>query len=125
LFCLANLIFEALKSAWHDSYLGNNHRLLFANINAIPPTEKPYSNQIAIVQSSGTGKSRMVHEQANVVFTIPFNLRKSVEKQGLCFLFSISLGASDVRTQTWRSPSLTMLFATTSSKLLYRMNKTS
>lgn len=27
----------------------------------------------------------MVHEQANVVFTIPFNLQKSVEKQGLAF----------------------------------------
>jgi len=47
-------MFEALQSAWHDSYLGNNHQLLFANINAIPPTEKAYSNQITIIQSSST-----------------------------------------------------------------------
>jgi len=87
-----NLIFEALESAWRDSYLGNNHRLLFANINAIPRTEKSYSNQIAIVQSSGTGKSRMVHEQANLVFTIPFNLRERGDNQGLSFFFLDFLG---------------------------------
>src|SRR6266446_4528412 len=87
LFCLSNFIFEALESAWRDSYLGNNHRLLFANINAIPRTQKSYSNQIAIVQSSGTGKSRMVHEQANLVFTIPFNLRERGDNQGLYFVF--------------------------------------
>ena len=34
-----------------------------------------YSNFVPITQTSGTGKSRMVHEQANLVFTIPFNLR--------------------------------------------------
>jgi hypothetical protein len=67
--------------------LGNNHRLLFANINAIPHTEKPYSNQITIVQSSGTGKSRMVHEQASLVFTIPFNIRDKGDNQGLYFTF--------------------------------------
>ncbi|KAF8218993.1 hypothetical protein L208DRAFT_1523899 [Tricholoma matsutake] len=75
----------ALRSAWHDSYLGNNHQLLFANTNAIPPTEKAYSNQITIVQSSGTGKSRMVHEQVNLVFTIPFNLREKGNNQDLAF----------------------------------------
>ena len=86
---LANPIFEALQSAWRDSYLGNNHQLLFANINAIPRTEKAYSNQIAMVQSSGTGKSRMVHEQANLVFTIPFNLREKGDNQGSYIIFRI------------------------------------
>jgi hypothetical protein len=71
-----------VQSAWLDIYIGSNHQLLFDNINAIPRTQKPYSNQIAIVQSSGTGKSRMVHEQANLVFTIPFNLREKVDNQG-------------------------------------------
>jgi len=89
---IANPIFEALESAWRDSYLGDNHRLLFANINAIPRTDKSYSNQIAIVQSSGTGKSRMVHEQAGLVFTIPFNLREKGDNQGLYFFFDFLLG---------------------------------
>lgn len=43
---------------------------------------KPYSNSVVILQSSGTGKSRMVHEQADLVFTIPFNLRVSSETRG-------------------------------------------
>jgi hypothetical protein len=88
-FRIANPILEALESAWCSSYSGNNHQLLFDNINAIPRTEKPYSNQIAIVQSSGTGKSRMVHEQANLVFTIPFNLRERGDNQGPCSIFEL------------------------------------
>lgn len=36
--------------------------------------ENPYGNQVAVIQSSGTGKSRMVDELAKLVFTIPFNL---------------------------------------------------
>ncbi|KAF8869574.1 hypothetical protein CPB84DRAFT_1818578 [Gymnopilus junonius] len=74
-----------LESAWHDNYVGENHKLLLDNINAIQGGGQPYSNQIAIVQSSGTGKSRMVHEQAKIVFTIPFNLRESIEDKGLAF----------------------------------------
>ena len=74
---------EALQSAWNDNYSGNYHELLLYNINEIPQTEKAYSNQISIVQSSGTGKSRMVHEQANLVFTIPFNLRPKDDSKGL------------------------------------------
>ena len=41
-----------------------------------------YTNSVAIIQSSGTGKSRMVHEQANLVFTIPFNLRHPTDNRG-------------------------------------------
>lgn len=41
-----------------------------------------YSNYVSIVQSSGTGKSRMVDEAAKLVFTIPLNLRKQVETKG-------------------------------------------
>jgi hypothetical protein len=37
---------------------------------------KYYSNYLPIVQSSGTGKSRMVDELAGEIFTIPLNLRE-------------------------------------------------
>jgi hypothetical protein len=47
---------------------------------------KPYGNQISIIQSSGYGKSRMVHEQAKLVFTIPFNLRPEANAQSMHFL---------------------------------------
>ncbi|KAF8882381.1 hypothetical protein CPB84DRAFT_1965388 [Gymnopilus junonius] len=85
LFYGLNSVDEVLESAWHDNYVGENHKLLLDNINAIQGGGQPYSNQIAIVQSSGTGKSCMVHEQAKIVFTIPFNLRESIEDKGLAF----------------------------------------
>ncbi|KAF8903072.1 hypothetical protein CPB84DRAFT_1845911 [Gymnopilus junonius] len=85
LFYGLNSVDEVLESAWHDNYVGENHKLLLDNINAIQGGGQPYSNQITIVQSSGTGKSRMVHEQAKIVFTIPFNLRESIENKGLAF----------------------------------------
>lgn len=40
------------------------------------------SNYASVIQSSGTGKSRMVDEAAKLVFTIPLNLRKQVETKG-------------------------------------------
>ena len=43
------------------------------NINAMERDES-LANCVALIQSSGTGKSRMVHELAKLVFTIPFNL---------------------------------------------------
>lgn len=85
---------------------------MFANINRIPRTHKAYSNQIAIVQSSGTGKSRMVHEQANLVFTIPFNLRESGDSEG-AYLCPVDLFTSDAENQTLPFPSPTMLSAIT------------
>ncbi|KAF8550111.1 hypothetical protein OG21DRAFT_1514438 [Imleria badia] len=35
----------------------------------------PYMNICAVIQSSGTGKSRMAHEQAKLVYTLPINIR--------------------------------------------------
>lgn len=40
------------------------------------PFDREFHGKPAIIQSSGTGKSRMVHEQSNLVFTILFNLRE-------------------------------------------------
>lgn len=43
--------------------------------------EEHYSNSAAVIQSSGAGKSRMVDEQAELVFTIPLNLRADEESK--------------------------------------------
>lgn len=40
-----------------------------------------YANMLPIIQSSGTGKSRMVDELAKCAFTIPFNLQGKLESQ--------------------------------------------
>ncbi|EGN99476.1 hypothetical protein SERLA73DRAFT_74000 [Serpula lacrymans var. lacrymans S7.3] len=65
---------KMVKSAWNKEYTGKMHILLLDNLNIINYSSI-YSGFASIVQSSGTGKSRMVHEQAKFVFTIPFNLR--------------------------------------------------
>lgn len=70
----------ATEKAWQVPYEGTYHKLLFKNINDMKGSET-YQNICAIVQSSGTGKSRMVHEQANLVFTLPINIRTT---EGIC-----------------------------------------
>ena len=41
------------------------------------PDPLDYANFVPIIQSSGTGKSRTIHEMSKLVFTIPFNLREA------------------------------------------------
>ena len=50
-----------------------------------------------MVQSSGSGKSRLVHELAKMIFSIPFNLRGKDDDRGPFLVFDI-LGASDTNT---------------------------
>jgi hypothetical protein len=75
---------SAVSKAWNGQYIGARPRLLLDNINRMAH-DKPYSNSVAILQSSGTGKSRMVHEQSDLVFTLPFNLRPHSENEGTPF----------------------------------------
>ena len=72
---------SAVSNAWNGQYIGNSHRLLLNNINHML-RDMPYSNTVTILQSSGTGKSPMVHEQSDLVFTLPFNLRPHIEGKG-------------------------------------------
>ncbi|KIM74200.1 hypothetical protein PILCRDRAFT_828491 [Piloderma croceum F 1598] len=74
----------AVSRAWNEQYSGDNHRLLLNNINRMS-RGKAYSNSVTILQSSGTGKSRMVHEQSNLVFTLPFNLRPYSESKDIAY----------------------------------------
>lgn len=76
-YCLADVI-----AAWKHPYLGNCHQDLLDNINAMDRTLL-HSNTAPIIQSSGTGKSRTVDEQAKLVFTIPFNLRADKDTSGM------------------------------------------
>ena len=79
---------SALSAAWNGEYRGSNHRLLLTNINKMK-RNTPYSNSVTILQSSGTGKSRMVHELSELVFTLPFNLRLHAESKGYSLLWCI------------------------------------
>ncbi|KAF8749052.1 hypothetical protein RHS01_10436 [Rhizoctonia solani] len=65
--------------------VGNTAKLFIDTLNRerLLPTgqaaaNRPYNWSISVVQSSGMGKSRMVEEAANTVFTIPINIREKL-----------------------------------------------
>ncbi|KDQ13786.1 hypothetical protein BOTBODRAFT_188265 [Botryobasidium botryosum FD-172 SS1] len=67
--------------AWEGPYEGNaalDFRLTLDDMNS-KRGEKLYANFVSLVQSSGTGKSRLLDEIAKTVFTIPFCLRAGVD----------------------------------------------
>ncbi|QRV81285.1 G2/mitotic-specific cyclin cdc13 [Ceratobasidium sp. AG-Ba] len=70
-----------LKEAFEDRFLGDIDKVFINSLDryrtSYPPdaASRPYNWSISVVQSSGTGKSRMAQEAANTVFTIPMNLR--------------------------------------------------
>ncbi|PSR73509.1 hypothetical protein PHLCEN_2v10650 [Hermanssonia centrifuga] len=71
----------AAALAWRAPYQLDSHKMLYATINNMYTAAKidgygDYWNNVSVVQSSGTGKSRMVDEQATLVVTCPFNLRQ-------------------------------------------------
>ncbi|KAH9942801.1 hypothetical protein B0H21DRAFT_823927 [Amylocystis lapponica] len=74
---------HTISRAWDIEYQGDLHKSLYQSISIM---SRESCNTASIVQSSGTGKSRMVDEQAKLVFTIPFNLRDELEtKQSLAW----------------------------------------
>ncbi|KAF8627900.1 hypothetical protein AX14_011296, partial [Amanita brunnescens Koide BX004] len=78
-----------VEKAWGTEYRGEYPRLLLDNLcnmsKSWPQPVQPYAKQVAIIQSSGTGKSRMVHELSKLIFTIPFNLRLGDESREFAF----------------------------------------
>ncbi|KAI0791805.1 hypothetical protein C8Q75DRAFT_756344 [Abortiporus biennis] len=73
---------DVVHKAWKIPYQTDCHRYLHETIQNIKlegmnmglfrPSHSP--NSMSIVQSSGSGKSRLVNELASLIFTIPFNL---------------------------------------------------
>ncbi|KAG5721271.1 hypothetical protein E4T56_gene2427 [Termitomyces sp. T112] len=75
---------ELVQTAWKTAYVGNAHELLKGAMNAMysESFEKPYANFCAIIQGSGTGKSRLVDKVADSVFMIPMVLRPTGDRSG-------------------------------------------
>ncbi|KAG5349490.1 hypothetical protein C0989_003478, partial [Termitomyces sp. Mn162] len=73
---------ELVQTAWKTAYVGNAHELLKGAMNAMYQNsfEKPYANFCAIIQGSGTGKSRLVDKLADSVFMIPMVLRPTGDR---------------------------------------------
>ena len=86
----ASAIIKAIETVWDTERTGDAHELLGKAVrNMHTKSEKPYANFCAIIQGSGTGKSRAVDKLAESVVTIPVVLRPRDDKSG-AFLWSIS-----------------------------------
>jgi len=81
---------------------------LLNNINCVVH-DRPYSNSVTILQTSGTGKSCMVHELSDLVFTLPFNLHLDYENNGyssfqcICNVFLHTIIRYRVSSPGWRN----------------------
>jgi len=76
----------ATTLAWRGKYKGDLARVLFLTIADYLSLEKtPYARVTSIINSSGTGKSRMVDELGRVVITVPMCLRPQTEHKDTGF----------------------------------------
>ncbi|KZV96307.1 hypothetical protein EXIGLDRAFT_431445 [Exidia glandulosa HHB12029] len=68
-------------AAWKTPFRGDMEYVLLQSIRKeyqnSEDSRAEYGNTVTILQSSGTGKSRMVDEMRHLVFTLPFNLREN------------------------------------------------
>ncbi|KAH9914972.1 uncharacterized protein B0H18DRAFT_1043513 [Fomitopsis serialis] len=73
----------AVMSAWHQPYHGQAHEALWDHMHTHcePNAFTRYAHHIVIVQSNGTGKSRMIDELAKKHFVIPINTRSTMSAE--------------------------------------------
>ncbi|KAJ8454653.1 hypothetical protein ONZ51_g12905 [Trametes cubensis] len=73
---------QAVIQGWSAPFIGEHHVALASNIRNMyygTSARSAYMGHAAVIQSSGSGKSRLVHEVAKEIFTIPFNIRDPKE----------------------------------------------
>ena len=80
-----------MELGWDSQYVGDWDKSTWQSVRHMHALKvnnavrgmRPYSNHVAFIQSSGTGKSRMIREMMRFVFTISINVRDPLaEKQG-------------------------------------------
>jgi hypothetical protein len=68
----------ASVNAWSGEFKGKAAKVLLQTIsNYLAKARTPYTRHAPIVNSSGTGKSRMVDELATQIITVPMCLREA------------------------------------------------
>ncbi|RDB20920.1 hypothetical protein Hypma_012066 [Hypsizygus marmoreus] len=74
----------ATRQAWKAEYCGDSAALFVEALHTMnnDVDRKVYDNFFPVIQSSGTGKSRMVDEAAKRIFTLPFSLRSEDDSSG-------------------------------------------
>jgi len=84
-------LLAANSAGWSRDFVGDHHCLLLQNIKnmqarkiellELRTDQRDYGhlNHVALIQSSGSGKPRMVNELAELIPTIPVNLRSEAD----------------------------------------------
>ncbi|KAF8514270.1 hypothetical protein JB92DRAFT_2830038 [Gautieria morchelliformis] len=72
---------QASSAAWQTPYVAGAHTSFIKTIDALYSKEDQfnYSNHVALIQSSGCGKSRMLHEASQLIPTVIMNFGASDE----------------------------------------------
>ncbi|KIL64218.1 hypothetical protein M378DRAFT_628828 [Amanita muscaria Koide BX008] len=73
---------KAIENAWTTQYRGEAPAALWTRIKKVMKQGNQYARYLAIVQSSGTGKSRMIEELSKKHLVIPVNLLDSYHETG-------------------------------------------
>lgn len=94
----SNVSSIVLERAWKHPYKGRHADALVDRIKEANKTrqieKKAYANYILLIQSSGVGKSRTVHEAGKKLWSIPLNLRKRGKGEGtICLMANTVLCA--------------------------------
>ncbi|KAJ8462310.1 hypothetical protein ONZ51_g10986 [Trametes cubensis] len=71
---------QAAEKAWDTPFVGEYHKHIYDCIMHAK-SDKPYHNILPIVQSSGAGKSRLAHEVASLIFTLPLNVPRRLRQK--------------------------------------------
>ena len=80
---LIYILHTAVISSFKSPYLGNTAALEKA-IDQVINDRNLYANAIPFVQSSGTGKSRLMGELAKIFFVLVLNLRENDNPRDFC-----------------------------------------
>lgn len=87
------MVHSATVVSWGTPYIGKAKKALWNHITGhyTPDSSAVYAHYSAIIQSSGMGKSRLVHELALEHFCIPINLREAGSTgMPLCYSHDLS-----------------------------------
>jgi hypothetical protein len=80
----------ATELAWNSEFKGNAEMVLLETIaDLLNKKRSPYARLTSIVNSSGTGKSRMVDQLGIKIITVPMCLRSAGTQGILLFLFGV------------------------------------
>ena len=78
----------ATKLSWKLPYVGTYHEVFAQTIREMKTRQSStnISSIVPVIQSSGMGKSRLLHEVAGLMVTLPLNVRSAEDDSGKSYI---------------------------------------